>query len=241
MKKPYNLQTLRSLHGTEKLRYIWDYYKLPLAVLGVCLYVVIYMVYGRLTYKETVLYAALVNVNAGADLTAALDIDFLDFMGLDTAKNKLELYTGLYLTDDEQNAYFEYTYASRMKVLAAIDGEQLDVVLMNQESFDAFSQNGYLCDLKALLSQKEPDLYARIEPDFAANIMILEDNASDMVFDSSLSYQAVTEEHFYGVDLSHTGLIRQAGFEGAVYLGIVANSPRMDTAAAYLEYLFSHE
>ena len=132
-------ENLRTLHGRKKVQYIWDYYKLPLAVLCIVLYAAGYMLYGRITHKDTVLYTALVNVAAGEDLTQELTGDFLDYLNLNPSKNELELYTGLYLTDDETNQYHEYTYASRMKIQAAIDGELMDVVLMNREAFDAFS------------------------------------------------------------------------------------------------------
>ena len=150
-------ENLRTLHGRKKVQYIWDYYKLPLAVLCIVLYAAGYMLYGRITHKDTVLYAALVNVAAGEDLTQELTGDFLDYLNLNPSKNELELYTGLYLTDDETNQYHEYTYASRMKIQAAIDGELMDVVLMNREAFDAFSQSGYLYDLKELLCREDPD------------------------------------------------------------------------------------
>lgn len=230
---------LRRLHGAKKIQYIWDYYKLPLFLLGVCLYVLFYNIYGRLTYKEPVLYAALININAGDDLIKGLDADFLNYLELDRSKNKLELYTGLYLTDDETNVYHQYAYASRIKLLAAIDGELLDVVLMNKEAFDAFSQNGYLCDLEELLSQENPLLYDKLKSDCVTNLVILEDNAVEAQLDPSVSYYAVTKEHLLGVELSRAELFRQAGFEESVYLGIIANSPRKAAAISYLKYLFS--
>ena len=55
-------ENLRTLHGRKKVQYIWDYYKLPLAVLCIVLYAAGYMLYGRITHKDTVLYTALVNV-----------------------------------------------------------------------------------------------------------------------------------------------------------------------------------
>lgn len=234
-------ENLRSLHGGKKLQYIWDYYKLPLAILCIVLYVIGYAAYGRLTHKDTALYAALVNVTAGEDLTKGLGRDFLDYLNLASSKNKVELYTGLYLTDDEANQYHEYTYASRMKIQAAIDGELMDVVLMNREAFDAFSQSGYLYDLETLLREEDPGLYGLVSSELEKNIIILEDNSMDMLFDDSLTYSAKTEEAFYGIDLSHTKLIRQAGFDEPVYLGIVANCPRLDTALDYLRYLFAGE
>jgi len=236
-----SLKTLHSLHGKKKLEYIWDYYKLPLAVLGIFLYAIIYMTYRHLTYKEPILYTALVNVNAGESLTEQLDTGFLDTTGRNASQNRLYLYSGLYLTDDENSAYHEYTYASRMKILAAIDGELLDVVLMDREAFDAFSQNGYLCNIDELLQIEAPSLYQDMEPFIVENTFIVEDNSFELQFDSSLTYNAITEEYPMGLDISQAGLIEQAGFKETVYLGIIANSPRKDTALAYLQYLFYGE
>ena len=232
-------ENLKTLNGKKRIQYIWDYYKLPLALFGILLYILVYVSYNHFTHKDTILYAALVNVNAGADLTEGLSDDFIKYLNLDSSKNKLELYTGLYLTDNELNAYHQYSYASRMKILALIDGELLDIVLMNREAFDAFSQNGYLCDLDAFLLQEDSVLYDTLEQELAANITVLEDNSIELQLDSSIAYQAITEEHYYGIDLSHTDLIRDAGFEETVYLGILANSPRRDSAVSYLKYLFT--
>lgn len=228
------------LHGWKKVQHILIYYKVPLVIICILLYIIGYNIYGRLTHKDTVLYTALVNVVAGEALTEQLSSDFVNYLGLDDKKNKLTLYTDLYLTDDELNAYHEYTYASRIKILAALESKQLDVILMNQEAFDAFSQNGYLYDLDMLLSQNYPPvLHEQLSELLVDNIVILEDNSDDMVLDNSLAYSAVTETHAFGLDMSKTGLIRQAGFEDTLYLGIAANAPHVDTSITYLQYLLS--
>lgn len=229
----------KTLDDKKKIQYIWDYYKLPFVTAGILLYILIYILYNHFSHKDIILYTALVNVNAGEYLTEGLSNGFLEYMNLNPSKNKLELYTGLYLTDDEMNAYHQYAYASRMKILAIIDGKLLDIVLMNKEAFDAFSQNGYLCDLEAFLQQADSVLYNTIKQDFAANITILEDNSIELQLDSSIAYHAITEEHYYGIDLSRTELIHNAEFTEPVYLGILANSPRHDNAVAYLKYLFT--
>lgn len=234
-------ENLNTLHGRKKIGHILTYYKFPLIILCIFLYVIGYNIYGRLTHKDVVLYTALVNVVTGEDLTRQLGEDFLTHAGADMSKYELKLYTELYLTDDELNAYHEYTYASRMKILASIEGKQLDIVLMNQEAFDAFSQNGYLYDLDSILSEHAPDLYGYLQPKLVSNVVILEDNADDLALDASVEYAAVTQEALYGLDLSETPLIRQAGFEDSVYLGIIANSPRLDTVMEYLRYLTAGE
>lgn len=236
---------LSTLRGWKKVGHILAYYKFALLILCVVLYFIGYNLYRHFTQKEVLLYIALVNVVTGEDLTRQLGEDFTAHLKPGTAEGdsdcETHLYTGLYLTDDELNAYHEYTYASRMKILAAIEGRQMDVVLMNREAFDAFSQNGYLYDLDSFLPEHNPALYEILQPDLVSNIVILEDNADDLALDASVPYTSVTEEHLFGLDLSGTELIARAGFEDTVYLGVIANSPRADTVISYLQYLTTKE
>lgn len=228
-----------SMNNAKRAQYIWDYYKLPIVVVCIILYMIGYSVYRHATHKDTLLYAALVNVNMGSDLETQITDGFMADQKADTAKSQFMLYSGWYLTDDQASEYHEYTYATRMKVLAAIDNEQLDVVFMNREAFDAFAQNGYLCNMEELLQRTDPSLYEKIRDSVVTNTEILEDNAQDIVLDPSLEYVAETTEYPMAVDLSEAGMIKAAGFEDTVYLGILGNTPREDTAVAYLNYLFS--
>lgn len=228
---------LGTLRGRKRVQHILAYYKFPLAILCLLLFFIGCNIHGHLTRKDTLLYTALVNVTAGETLTGQLGEDFTDYLQADKSRYQLQLYTGLYLTDDELSEWHEYTYASRMKILAAIESKTLDVVLMNQEAFDAFSQNGFLLNLDDFLSAAAPALYQCLKPSFVNNIVILEDNIDSAEPGASPPYAAVTEEHSFGLDLSGTELIRQAGFDDPVYLGVVANTPRKDMVIAYLRYL----
>lgn len=232
-----------SLNGKQKVQYVWDYYKFPITVCIIFLYIIGYMAYGHISKKEVLLYTGLINVSAGEQLTYDLSGCFLDHLVSlnplegNASRTDLKLYTGLYLTDNPDDPNHEYTYASRIKIIASIDDEKLDVVLMNREAFDAFSQNGYLCNLEELLRDAESLTRTEWEPYLAANTVILEDNADEVLQDSSLKYQAVTEEYPMGLNVSQAGVFRQAGFEDDVYLGVLKNSPRMEMAVEYIRYL----
>lgn len=230
---------LNDLHGKKKIQYIWDYYKLPIVICLIFLYIISYTIYGRFSQKETLLYTALVNVSASEQLTDELSLGFLDFLDVNSSKKELKLYTGLYLTDNPDSPNYEYTYASRIKTVASIDDEKLDVVLMNKEAFDAFSQNGYLYNMEELLRDTAPEARTEWEPYLVANTVILEDNADEIMLDSSLSYQALTDEFPMGLLISQKGLFKEAGFGDDVYLGVLKNSPRVDMAIEYISYLFS--
>ena len=124
-----------------------------------------------------------------------------------------------------------------MKILASIDDEQLDVVLMDRESFDAFSQNGYLYNLEDLLQATE--LSGLLEPYMVSNIEFLEDNAKDINFDPSITFESVNAEYPMGLDFSGSFVFSDAEYSDTIYLGVIANTPRKDAVIRYLTYLYS--
>lgn len=243
----------------QRIRYIWDYYKLPIVIACIAIYIPGYAAFRHLTHKDTILYTALINVAAGEELTEELSGGFpASLAGKDNAAGagdpagggrgagkagaadgQVRLYTGWYLTDDPSAEQYEYSYATRMKVLASIDGEQLDVVLMDKEAFDAFAQNGYLVNLETLLAEEAPELLTAFQPYLVENFEILEDNAQDVALDPSVEYHSVTDSYPMAIALDDAPLIAGAGFSGTVYFGILGNTPRKETAVAYLEYLFA--
>ena len=112
---------ISQLRGRKKLQYLWDYYKLPFVIACIFLYILGYVLYGHFTQKKNILYAAFINVAPSGALTETLSDGFLISRDIDLKKNAFYLYTGLYLTSDESNTYHEYTYAYRIKLVAAID------------------------------------------------------------------------------------------------------------------------
>ncbi|MDE7177774.1 MAG: DUF624 domain-containing protein [Lachnospiraceae bacterium] len=229
--------SVKDVHGIAKLGYIWSYYKLQIVIICIFLYIAGYMIYGNLTHKDAVLYTALVNITANDAFKEELTADFLDYFGANVRKENVALYDGLYLTEDADDPDFGYVYASNTKITASIAGGLLDVVVMDKKSFDIFAKRGYLCNIEQFLMQEAPELYQDLQPDLVKNTVIIEDNSVDVQLDSSIAYTSVTDEYPMAVDLSQSELIRKEGFDGTLYLGIIANAPHKDAVVAYLQYL----
>lgn len=143
-----DLKTLRSLHGRKKWEHLWAYYKLPLVLILIALYVIGYISYRNLTRKEDVLYLAMVNVSAGSDLTEQLTDGFAQEQQL-TRKQQVNLLGGLLLSESD-SADEQYVYASEMKLLGAISAQRLDIVLMDEKVCAALQEEGYFLDLRTL-------------------------------------------------------------------------------------------
>lgn len=227
------------MNGPQRIQYIWDYYKLPIVIACIVLYIIGYSIFRAATHKDTVLYAALVNVSAGDALIDQLSDGYLETLEVDPAKNKVELYTDWYLTNDTSSQFYQFSYATNVKILASLTDHWLDVVLMNQEAFDAFAQNGYLGNIDELLAEADPALHEALQPYFVNNFEILSDNQEEVALDPSVEYVSETSEYPMAVELSAAPFIQEAGFDAAVYFGIIANTPRLDRSIDYLRYLFS--
>lgn len=212
----------------QKLDYILTYYRLALSLGLIVLIVLFSLLVKQITHKDATLYLGLVNVEAGTELETQLTTDYLEATGHNPKKEMVLMYQGLYLTTDPASEVFQYVYASRMKVLASIESHQMDVMLMNQEAYDTFSQSGYLLPL---------DDYFTEDDGLTLNLVIYEDNAEEHDFDETIPYEAVTGEEFNGLNCDGYAFYQDAGFTEPLYLGIVANTERLDTSLEYLEYL----
>lgn len=149
--------TLRELHGKSKLQYLWDYYKLPFALICIVIYIVGYLLYGHFTKKTDVLYAGFSNLTFGDTLSQQLTTDYISYCGLDERKNEIYTYQNLYLSSNPSDANTQYAYISNTKILAAIDSQKLDIIFMNQEALEIFINNEYLSDLTSLVSAEIMD------------------------------------------------------------------------------------
>lgn len=216
----------------DKLDHIWTYYRLRILLVLAVLAAVGYTGYRWLTDRDPYLYVGFANVAVGEDLEARITDDFISAAGEDPRKTEVSLYRGLYLSDDPSQENHQYGYASKLKVMAAIESKQLDVVLMNREAYDILSQSGYLMELSELLSGE-----TALEPYLTANTVILEDNAIEVDLNEADQYIAVTEDAVNAVEVTQLPLFSQAGFPDNVYLGVIANSPRLSVVTRYMEYL----
>ena len=230
--KAHRREAFRAMSPGQKAGYLWDYYKWPILLGLLALMILCSTAHRLLTRRNTALYVALVNVAVGEDLENSLTGGFLAHVGLDEKRNQVYLYADLYLSDDPAPQYHEYAYASRLKLLAAVNAKQLDTALMNRESYDLLSRSGYLLDLTGLVPPG-------VEDCLTANTVILEDNATQVRLNEEQEYRAVSETVPNALDLSSLPLFRQAGFSQPVYLGVIANTPRQEEARQYLAYLLA--
>ena len=220
----------------EKIDYLYTYFKLPIFLGLVALVLLCSTVYRQLTKKSVVLYSAHINIAVGDTLASHLDGDFITSIGENPKRSEVHIYQGVYLSDAPTQEDHQYSYASRLKVMSAIEAKELDVVLMNREAYDILSHSGYLYELPELLAANAA-LYEAAEPWLTANTVILEDNAIEYHLGEADRYEATTREDINGMEVTSIPAFADAGFPDRVYLGVIANSPRLGAVLQYMEYL----
>ncbi len=136
-------ERLKQLHGRQKWEYIWGYYKIPILFGITLLLLFIFMLQRQLTKKEEILYVAAINVAVSEDLEKQLTEGFVNAAFDEPQKKEVYFYRDLYLSDSV-SADAQYTAASRMKILASINAQALDVVIVSKEVLDAFAEQDYL-------------------------------------------------------------------------------------------------
>ena len=236
--KAANREAFRQMSPSEKLDYIRTYYWGPI-LLGVIAFVIlITSLHRHFTKKEQILFIANTNVVLGDDMTKALHQEYLVSRGMDPKKKEILFYRNLYLANDPSAQNHEMAYASKLKMLAIINGKKVDFALMNREAYDILSASDYLLDLGELSGQDEA-LFHDLEPYLTGNSVIIDDNAIEFNLSEADEYRAVTKEKLNGIDLSGFAFIRDAGFPGPVYMGIIANTPRLPECCEYLKYILS--
>ena len=229
-----NRDAFRKMDFKERLAYIFESYKLPMFTACVALIVAITSTIHTLTKKEPVLYLAYINTAVGDTLNTQLTDDFLSYMESNPKKTTVTVYKDLYISDDASVENHEYAYASKMKIIGAISARNLDVVLMNREACDLMSESGFLLDLSEL---EDSDLYAKIEPLLVINEVIIDDNAIEYRLNEAEEYVYTSEKVPNAVDVSDLPLFKDAGFNGDLYLGIIANTKHPIGSAAFISYI----
>lgn len=211
-------EKLAALSLRQKLRYIWDYYKLWLIGLAAVMLVAGYLVHHYSNVKkETDIYVAFVGTMEDIGQDSRFWQGYVEEAGVD-AKT-------VNVTFDTEN-YFDMTAGSVVgnhyyeKVVVLSDGGTLDAIVMEPEHLALFGASGRLLDLRDERVAALLDRYA----DRVITVPYIEENGT-------------VSEVPAGIDLTGSRLIEQEQAYTSCALGISANASHLDAVERFLEYL----
>lgn len=155
---------MRELNTRQKLRYLWDYYRIRIGLGVLAVIAVIAALAHARTKPDIRLSVGMINLSSG-NAAGVLKDGYLDSLSKRGRKDTVHLAEGYRIADRTDDSLdFEYTYASNLKLLAQITDRSLDVVLMDRAAMKVMERNRYLMRLPDQISG-ESDGYAAALPD----------------------------------------------------------------------------
>lgn len=209
-------EKLKQMNRSDKLWYIWSYYKLHIC--GVLLALFFAIGIGNTVYKNsftTELHCIFLNNYAETELNAApLEQDFAAYLNLGS-KQKITSETSFISLNDTT----EFSYASMAKISALLAARELDVIIGDTALLDHYASMGAFLDLEAELPT---DTLALVQ--------------------DRLHYAAREDGSTYAcaIDLSDTAFAADSNLaQNPPLLGIIVSSERTDTAKRLISYIFA--
>lgn len=211
---------LKNMSFKDKLWYIWEYYKIPIAAILTA--VILVFSIGSAMYQnrfDTALSCVILNSHPAVEKPFAeeyLDQGFRLYAKIPDDE-KISVDYSMNITFDEASMS-EFTYGELAKLTAMISSKELDVLIGKPEIIDHYGAMGGFIDLKESLP---PDLYEAV----ADRLYTVQNQETGQVIPCGI----LLEE---GNFTEKTGLSMEQPI-----LCVMSNSTHTDTAVKLIRYL----
>lgn len=145
----------------EKAEYIWDYYKIPILVILILIYLIGNIVHSRLTAKEYVLQGLFLNTLTEAEAVQELEDGFLEVYPIDQDKEDIFLDTSIYYLPDSDQVSLDTSYQAIQVLSVKVAAGEIDFMATETPVLTEFAYDGYFYDLSEVLSNEQ---YTKYEP-----------------------------------------------------------------------------
>lgn len=147
----------KELTFSQKIQYIWDYYKIPIFLVIIGIIAVTAFIHGRLAQKNTVLSVLCVNVENSTTEDSGADIfnDYLTDNGYDLSKDEIALNKNICVDVDKSGLDYQ-----NMAVLTAyFASNEYDICFMDDKTFDYYAKNVCFEDISKYLDKAVLEKY----------------------------------------------------------------------------------
>lgn len=199
-----------------KFSYFKEYYLKTTIVIAVIVIALISLLISIFTGPEDTAFGCYFINNTGPASDDTLLNDFVAKMDIDTKKHEVFLDTSIYYNPDNQDPY---AYVSIEKVMAIISTGELDIIVGDEGVTDYYAYGSCFCDITTVLPA---DLLEQ--------------------FQDKLYYYTTEEGETIpvGIYIDDSPKLAKYGYYDHTrpIFGIIANSNDVDTAIAFLRYLY---
>ncbi len=220
-------EKLKKMTFSEKLSYIWSYYKVPIIItIG---FIVLAVSLGKVVYRnikyDSVFHCAMVNNMLSIAQEEYIIEEFGNYLNIDKEHETITFDSG-YMFMWDNSSFSDTNYTSRMKVASALAAQVIDIFVADKTYIISAAPESQLYDLKEVLPA---DIYAAVE--------------------DKLFYTAGEDgvERAYAVDLSSSPYTYNNDRENGVlyqeppYYAIVINTEHLESSIEFLKFILELE
>lgn len=209
-------EKLKGMPLKKKLGYVWNYYKAVIgaaAALVFILFIIAQAVKGA--GKTIVFSAALINAEkAGGVEVPKLGRDFAEYIKIDEKKEEVS-FDDSYLMNPEQGDTI--TMAAQTKLMAAIQAEMVDVMVMREEVYESYLASGAFMPLEEALGKE-----------------FLEEHQDMLAFGTA---EGGAQEKAYALKFEKSKKLQDVCGGGTVYVAVTARAVHLENVRKFVEYL----
>ena len=214
------IKKFREIPGAkDKAVYIWDYYKLHLAIILGSIIVLAFGIY-YFTHNKSENWIYVMFTNTFEDVGNGSDFweEFRSYSGYDINQKNIEFNNSAYFIYPDNavgNSYYEafVTYT---------EGGTLDAVVMDPEHIQSLGESGRLLDLEG---EAAAELFSEYKDRF--------------IYSTPYDTEYSTSPVPVAIDISDSRLITEYSlYEDGCALGIGANSSHLDAVLKFLDFLY---
>lgn len=229
----------------ERWEYFWEYYKWPVLAVVLAVVLLIQGIVSVVNKKEIVFSGFVLNSKIALDDDAFLQ-GFYDYAGIASDKQEAAFYSDITLGDG--NSKSDITAFQR--IMAGIATKETDFVVGQAISFRlcAYNTSNIFLDLRNFFDEDTLERFSdRLYYIDGAVLAILDAPLGEQVDTSALEYPDPTKPETMkdpipvGIDISDREAFQSAYYltDTTLYLGVIANTPRLELTLQFIEYLFS--
>jgi hypothetical protein len=146
-------EKFKALSFTAKVQYIWEFYKLRIAIVVVLIALAGVLIHGWVTNVDASLYCLVFNDLNNEKIEERIKQEYSDFIGGDPKSVNVD--TGFGFKSSGEEEYNQMDEGSSVRFLGAQATGSMDVIISDYE--------GFLTDVKSVLPK---NLYEQLEPYF---------------------------------------------------------------------------
>lgn len=233
------LKKLSALSWGERVGYIWDYYKpLMAAILVIIFFISLGVEIYRNLQKDYLLNAYFVNSNTVLSDYETMTSDFEEYIGGLEKNQVINIDTTLTISEDLD----QYSTASQTKLTAIASTGDLDIIVMDAETFDRYYKEGFFADLSEVLTEEQMEQWEER--------LIFREPAADLKEESSEETEAAVQEAAYSseqqseavpaaIDISDLDILEQYNIytDEEVYAGVFSRISHPEMIRSFFDFL----